>query len=130
MSQADMATSCWRGAENCFTVMFVDWAEYKPRTHALYAKLFLSHTQSRVFPCLSPQSPVVMECEIHKLESGSVKKGTCAVVGLEGKHTTVVPDRLSARGTTHSSDVTSCPAAKEIPSSIQLHSHSHTHRAP
>lgn len=96
--------------------------------HSMSAKLFLSHTQSRVVPCLSPQSPAVMECEIHKLESGSVRRERAQLLGWRENTHQSFPDRLSARGTTHSSDVTSCSAGKEIPGSIQLHSHSRTHR--
>lgn len=70
---------------------------------------------------------MVMKCEIHKLESGSVEREH--IVWLAGKHTRVVPHRPSAWGTTHSSDVTHGSAGVEISSSsIQLHSHSHTQR--
>lgn len=74
------------------------WAENKPRTHALHERqnISLSHTQTHAFPCLSPQNPMVMKCKIHKLESGSVKREHThvEVVWLEGKHTTVVHNRL------------------------------------
>lgn len=127
MSQADMAASCLREAENCCTFVFPR-AEYKPRTHELHERQTISLAHSHVFPCLSPQNPMVMKCEIHKLESGSVEREH--IVWLEGEHTGVVPRRPSAWGPTHSSDVThgSTRWRGDLSSGIQLHSRSHTQR--